>query len=59
MVELWPQSKRKGLLEKSDNASLKTISQKVKAEYSKTDGAEELFVYPGGLEGDKLALAIK
>jgi len=48
-----------GLLEKSDNTSLKTISQKVKGEYSKTDNTEELFIYPGGLEGDKLALAIK
>ena len=48
-----------GLLEKSDNASLKTISQRVKAEYSKTDNTEELFIYPSGLEGDKLALAIK
>lgn len=48
-----------GLLEKSDNASLKTISQKVRAEYNKSDNTEELFIYPGGLEGDKLALAIK
>ena len=48
-----------GLLEKSDNASLKIISQKVRAEYSKTDNTEELFIYPSGLEGDKLALAIK
>lgn len=47
------------LFEKSDNTSLRTISQKVRAEYSKSDSNEDLFVYPAGLEGDKLALTIK
>lgn len=46
-----------GLLEKTDLASLSEMSKKVRAEYSKTTDSEDLFIYPTGLEGDKLAVA--
>jgi len=48
-----------GLLEKTDTASLTALSKQVKAEYSKTSEGEDLFIYPSGLEGDKLAVALK
>jgi len=47
-----------GLLEKTDTASLTALSKQVKAEYSRTSEGEDLFIYPSGLEGDKLAVAI-
>ena len=43
----------------NENVALKAISTKSKAEYQKTPDGEELFYFPSGLSGEKLALEIK
>lgn len=46
--------------ESTDNkTALNTVSSKIKADYEKTSEGEELFYFPSGLVGQKLALEIK
>lgn len=46
-------------LESDKPEALATVSSKTKANYEKTKDSEELFYFPAGLEGEKLALEVK
>lgn len=46
-------------LESDNPEALAAVSSKAKANYEKTKDSEELFYFPAGLEGEKLALEVK